>query len=631
MDIFYFVEYNQSKTLNDLLNKGLKDTINQDECNYSWSVVDGYINRTPINIETYSNNNRFTIIEIQLEDEEYMLNYVKRICNDDNIIEKVKKIENINVKISLIKLIILYYNGGLVINDKIVLKNINIISQLYEQNVLVTVKSCLYNNLFNGFLLSKKNNPIIINTINEFIDNNIHVNNMSIDEILFKNINMNNMNSINNTILLNERIINEISYIYSGDTTIAEHIFSTYSLEKLVTTKTIPTNLSNLKIGITFDVPQDLKSFYCNGIRQNTLYLFELLHNLKYDVKLIIQKKQETNFIKIQKEINFYQYDYSLLNHLFKDEFHIIFELGFDIPNKAISILRKKGTKIVSYQCGNAYVTDSEAILYNQHTRMNLNSYIDKNNIEQTYDVVWSIPQNYKQNKYYWETLYRTKCVQVPFIWSSNSIKFSQKIINIEDENTLVYKPKLNKIAILEPNISLLKWALPCMLITEQSYRKYKNIQHVYITNIEQDMNIDDMKINKFNMNRFVNVCKKLDIYNDKKISVEKRFVTLSFMKDYADIVVSHQWENPLNYLYFDLAWMGWPILHNAYLCKDIGYYYSDFDYEDASEKLNYIINNHDSCKIEYMKENRKVIENYLPTNVELQNKYKNLIENLFL
>jgi hypothetical protein len=76
---------------------------------------------------------------------------------------------------------------------------------------------------------------------------------------------------------------------------------------------------------------------------------------------------------------------------------------------------------------------------------------------------------------------------------------------------------------------------------------------------------------------------------------------------------------------------MGWPILHNAYLCKDIGYYYSDFNYDEASEKLNEIINNHHANKLEYMKENRKIIENYLPTNVELQNKYKNMIENLFV
>ena len=161
--------------------------------------------------------------------------------------------------------------------------------------------------------------------------------------------------------------------------------------------------------------------------------------------------------------------------------------------------------------------------------------------------------------------------------------------------------------------------------------QKYKNIEHIYVTNIDKNKKIEEMSINKFNINEFTNLCRKLDIFKDNIMSVEGRFVTLDFMKSYADIVVSHQWENPLNYLYFDLAWMGWPILHNAYLCKDIGYYYSDFNYDEAAEKLNEIINNHHANKLEYMKENRKIIENYLPTNVELQNKYKNMIENLFV
>jgi hypothetical protein len=101
-------------------------------------------------------------------------------------------------------------------------------------------------------------------------------------------------------------------------------------------------------------------------------------------------------------------------------------------------------------------------------------------------------------------------------------------------------------------------------------------------------------------------------------------------MTKFADIIVSNQWENPLNYLYFDLAWMGWPILHNAYLCKNVGYYYEDFDYETASDKLNEIILHHDNNSKEYLDKNREIISKYLPTNIENQEKYRLLIKNLF-
>jgi hypothetical protein len=39
---------------------------------------------------------------------------------------------------------------------------------------------------------------------------------------------------------------------------------------------------------------------------------------------------------------------------------------------------------------------------------------------------------------------------------------------------------------------------------------------------------------------------------------------------------------------------MGWPILHNAYLCKNIGYFYDNFNLVDASIQLEKILVEHD-------------------------------------
>ena len=102
-------------------------------------------------------------------------------------------------------------------------------------------------------------------------------------------------------------------------------------------------------------------------------------------------------------------------------------------------------------------------------------------------------------------------------------------------------------------------------------------------------------------------------------------------MANHADIAVSHQLENPLNYLYLDLAWMGWPVVHNAHLCKDVGYYYEGFNYEEGGNVLLDVINNHDKNADEYLKRNREIIDRYLPINKKLQESYKILIDNLFI
>jgi hypothetical protein len=77
-----------------------------------------------------------------------------------------------------------------------------------------------------------------------------------------------------------------------------------------------------------------------------------------------------------------------------------------------------------------------------------------------------------------------------------------------------------------------------------------------------------------------------------------------------------------LNYLYFDVAWCGVPLVHNASYVKDLGFYYEGQDTQGAIKYL-------EEAKTigeEYKIKSRKVISKYLfdhPDNVE---GYKKLI-----
>ena len=57
--------------------------------------------------------------------------------------------------------------------------------------------------------------------------------------------------------------------------------------------------------------------------------------------------------------------------------------------------------------------------------------------------------------------------------------------------------------------------------------------------------------------------------------------------------------------MYLDAAFMGYPVLHNAPMCKDVGYYYEGCDTVEASKKLNWIY----KIKISY---SRSKINNWL-------------------
>jgi len=80
--------------------------------------------------------------------------------------------------------------------------------------------------------------------------------------------------------------------------------------------------------------------------------------------------------------------------------------------------------------------------------------------------------------------------------------------------------------------------------------------------------------------------------------------------------------------LYLDLAWMGWPIVHNGKLCKEIGYYYDEFNYEMGANVLKDVILNHHENVDEYLLRNRLYIQKYLPTNKALKKHYEDLITN---
>jgi hypothetical protein len=101
-------------------------------------------------------------------------------------------------------------------------------------------------------------------------------------------------------------------------------------------------------------------------------------------------------------------------------------------------------------------------------------------------------------------------------------------------------------------------------------------------------------------------------------------------LSQHADIMICHQLLNPLNYIYLDAAFMGYPVIHNAPMCKDIGYYYEGSDTIEASKQLNWILENHDNNMEEYSQKNSKGLWRYSVKNMELVKLYDDLIFNLF-
>jgi hypothetical protein len=157
------------------------------------------------------------------------------------------------------------------------------------------------------------------------------------------------------------------------------------------------------------------------------------MHHIGYDVKLITSNNKPSE--NVLDTIAFFRYTYIKLDSIFTEQFDLVISFGFSLPKAVLTVLKALDVKVVAYFCGNSYLIDSERILYNQHKDKPIGY---KRPETKMYDQIWSIPQMYKQNKYYWETIYKSPCIQVPFVWSPSSIQFVKTILQIECEEELM-------------------------------------------------------------------------------------------------------------------------------------------------------------------------------------------------
>ena len=381
--------------------------------------------------------------------------------------------------------------------------------------------------------------------------------------------------------------------------------------------------MKNLKIGITIGLKDNKESIWTNGIKQNVLILTRLLKNSgeNYEIKLL-------NTIEVDwSEKPGYLKDVEICT--FKDnymEMDLLIVMGAQVSNAEIKKFKESdpNKRVVSYKCGNNYVITMENILFKEEEEGKVHQF------EDSFDEVWYIPQQDEVNRGYYHTLYRTNSLIVPFLWHNQYLLEALTDIEIGFKNGQFkkdYRYRIGKekkrIGVMEPNLNIVKFSLIPAMIAEECYRGEtgkKLIEKLMLTNSEK------IAKNK----EFLGIISTFDLYKDNKISSESRYQTAYILSQYIDVLVCHQILNPLNYLYLDAAYMGYPVLHNAPMCKDLGYYYEGSDTVDGAKKLDYILTKHDENIDKYNDRNDKALMRYYADNPKLVKTYDRLIHNLF-
>lgn len=379
-----------------------------------------------------------------------------------------------------------------------------------------------------------------------------------------------------------------------------------------------------MNIGITIGLTQENESLWINGIKLNALYLANTLLSIEgHEVWILDTSDKVKDLTKVQWDTNRFKV------FKFVDKFKevdLLITLGTSIPNnwsQEIKLANPKA-KIVKYQCGNNYVIDMERVLFGDPDAEGIPSW------DIGHDETWLIPQQEHHNKEYFQLIYRhtaDKVKVVPFIWDPMFIDRNQKILKDLGKKIPNYTPKPaaeKKISVMEPNLNVVKYALMPIMIVEAFFRKFgeNSFKQLYVGSGNKLLK------NKY----FMGMMKKLDIVvrTNPLVKFIPRYPVTTFLAEETDVVLAHQWGNPLNYSYLDAIHFGYPVVHNADFIKDAGYYYKDFSIYDGMHQLDLAINTHDNNLEEYRVKNKLVLDRYISTNPELVDTYKKLIENLW-
>lgn len=370
-----------------------------------------------------------------------------------------------------------------------------------------------------------------------------------------------------------------------------------------------------MKVGITLDISRG--SLFTSGINQNALYLALLFQKGGHESFLIYSKRQkEGNSFNQIKELEMGNVKLITFEDAAHEKLDVAISLGITIETNMAALYREHNPniKFVSYKCGNEFLVDAETYLYDTHearakTRKTIKPVVP--------DAIWSIPQMENTNLQYYSFLLGTdNSTVVPFVWDPLSIEYSSnKIGGIEYDGR-----KINRIAIMEPNISMMKFCIPPTIVADRVFKNHKDIE------IEKLMLIGAHTVK--DNTRFKSLINKMELFKNKKMSADGRHSTPYILQNWAQIVLSWQWENALNYLYFDVAWMGYPIVHNAHLCRDIGYYYEGFNYEQGEVVLADAMRSHSTNK-DYMSQEREKIKRYTRENPRLVEQYNQLLDDV--
>jgi hypothetical protein len=323
-------------------------------------------------------------------------------------------------------------------------------------------------------------------------------------------------------------------------------------------------------VGITIFVGAggDL-GLYENGLRQNVLFLYQMFSAAPGCRRVHLLNHGDGEFTAWPAGLGMEGVPVVRTPDVVDDlDYVVVLGAAIDVP--MLRTLRDRGVRVIGYKGGNAAVISMEAMIA-KPPRTDAERYVDLG----FYDALWMTPQHKATYAGWCRTVYRVPVYEVPQIWAPTFIDNRAEALG----GRFGYRPGARpwRVGIMEPNITVMKTSHLGMLACEHAWRaRPEALEAVYVSNT----------MAHHGNPHFANFAQSLGVVKAGVMTFEPRFVSADFLTNHCDAVVTHHWENGLNYLYYEVLHGGYPLIHNSAFLRDYGYYYPDFEAIAAGDAL---------------------------------------------
>ena len=351
---------------------------------------------------------------------------------------------------------------------------------------------------------------------------------------------------------------------------------------------------ARLKVGITIGPAQDAQALlWANGLSQNIVYLALLLQRLPIVSELGLICDVQPHAVATAYGLPVWGVEQAAAHC------DVVIELGARSFGAAqVDTLRAHGGKIVSF----------EALAHGGQAAEQL--------VKHKFDAAWLLPQHWHMCRSYCALLGSANVQEIPVLWDPVFLNHTAALMR---KNVFWREPDGGKYALgcFDPNINVLKTFHLPLLVTEEAYR------------------IDDSRIDKLllfgamrlkDSRHVTEMILATDIGQAGRISLEERHSLVHVMGSNVHAVVTHQWENNRNYLYYEVLYLGWPLVHNVPSLSDAGYFYEQFNPQDGGRALQEALKGHPSIRVKQRDAIREALWQVSVDNPANQDRYSELL-----